>query len=180
MWVCPDGQMGNSEIGHLTIARTASIRQVIGSGIKGKAVKRRAAWPIMPALMAGRSPPADGGQLAPDWSLLRRRRHSHLSHLAACLALGAGPRASQDAASTSSPIGQRYPSPEAPSRSIAQIEEQIEAAGVVAQHALRPLTWSHGRDNRWTVRKAYRLLTEATDCSDWSKASHRIGLCAYP
>jgi len=59
------------------------------------------------------------------------------------------------------------PPPQSAIPFIAQIEEQIEAAGVGRISTLCGRYWSMDRDNRWDrTEKAYRLLTEATDCSD--------------
>jgi len=159
----PDGQMGNSEVGHLTIGSGRVIRQELVR--ISKAVKD-GSLALNPALngLADRLL-ADGGQLHLIGLCSDGGVHSHLSHLGGLLHWAAG-RGIQDVCIHVITDGRDTP-PQSAIPFVAQIEAQIEAAGVGRISTLCGRYWSMDRDNRWDrTEKAYRLLTEVTDCSD--------------
>ncbi|CAK6701578.1 2,3-bisphosphoglycerate-independent phosphoglycerate mutase [Synechococcus sp. CBW1107] len=153
----PDGQMGNSEVGHLTIGSGRIIRQELVR--IGKAV-RDGSLAANPALneLADRLL-RDGGTLhllglGSDGGV-----HSHIDHLGGLL-LWAASRGLSDVCIHVITDGRDTP-PQSAIPYLECIEAQVEAAGVGRISTICGRYWAMDRDNRWErTEKAYRLLSE--------------------
>ncbi len=153
----PDGQMGNSEVGHLTIGSGRIIRQELVR--IGKAVRdgSLAANPSLNAL-ADRLL-ADGGTLHLLGLCSNGGVHSHLDHLGGLLSWAAR-RGLRDVCIHAITDGRDTP-PQSAIAFIECIEAQIQAAGVGRISTLSGRYWAMDRDNRWErTEKVYHLLTE--------------------
>ena len=158
----PDDQMGNSEVGHLTIGAGRIIRQElvrIGQAVRNGSI---AANPELNAL-------ADrllnsGGTLHLIGLCSDGGVHSHLDHLGGLLRWAAG-RGLTDVCIHVITDGRDTPTQSAPGF-LATIEAQIADAGIGRISTLCGRYWAMDRDNRWErTEKAYRLLTEDGELS---------------
>lgn len=153
----PDDQMGNSEVGHLTIGSGRIIRQElvrISQEVSSGSIDHNHALNALAERLraSGRTLHLLG--LCSDGGV-----HSHIDHLGGLLRWAAGADLhkvcihvitdGRDTATLSAP------------QFIQRIEEQIEASGVGAITTLCGRYWAMDRDNRWErTEKAYRLYTE--------------------
>jgi len=153
----PDDQMGNSEVGHLTIGAGRIIRQElvrIGQAVRDGSI---AANPELNAL-ADRLL-AKGGCLHLIGLCSDGGVHSHVEHLGGLLNWAAS-RGLKEVCIHVITDGRDTPTQSAPGF-VAAIEAQIAAAGVGVISTLCGRYWAMDRDNRWDrTAKAYRLLTE--------------------
>ncbi len=153
----PDDQMGNSEVGHLTIGAGRIIRQElvrIGQAVRDGSIADNPAINALAdkLLTSGRTLHLIG--LCSDGGV-----HSHVDHLGGLLHWAAG-RGLKDVCIHLVTDGRDTPTQSAP-RFVATIEQQIAAAGVGRISTICGRYWSMDRDNRWErTEKAYRLLTE--------------------
>ncbi|MEB3330881.1 MAG: 2,3-bisphosphoglycerate-independent phosphoglycerate mutase, partial [Synechococcaceae cyanobacterium] len=159
----PDDQMGNSEVGHLTIGAGRIIRQElvrIGQAVRDGSI---AANPELNAL-------ADrllvrGGCLHLFGLCSDGGVHSHVDHLGGLLRWAAA-RGLSDICIHVITDGRDTPTQSAPGF-LRQIEAQIAAAGVGRIATICGRYWAMDRDNRWErTEKAYRLFTEASEPTD--------------
>ncbi len=161
----PDGQMGNSEVGHLTIGSGRIIRQELVR--IGKAVRdgSLAANPSLNELADQLL--RDGGTLhllglGSDGGV-----HSHIDHLGGLLQWAAS-RGLSDVCIHVITDGRDTP----PQNAISYLEciqAQVEAAGVGRISTICGRYWAMDRDNRWErTEKAYLLLGEAGEISPLS------------
>ncbi len=161
----PDGQMGNSEVGHLTIGSGRIIRQELVR--IGKAVRdgSLAANPSLNELADQLL--RDGGTLhllglGSDGGV-----HSHIDHLGGLLQWAAS-RGLSDVCIHVITDGRDTP----PQNAISYLEciqAQAEAAGVGRISTICGRYWAMDRDNRWErTEKAYLLLSEAGEISPLS------------
>ncbi len=161
----PDGQMGNSEVGHLTIGSGRIIRQELVR--IGKAVRdgSLAANPSLNELADQLL--RDGGTLhllglGSDGGV-----HSHIDHLGGLLQWAAS-RGLRDVCIHVITDGRDTP----PQNAISYLEciqAQVEAAGVGRISTICGRYWAMDRDNRWErTEKAYLLLSEAGEISPLS------------
>ncbi|MGC5195415.1 2,3-bisphosphoglycerate-independent phosphoglycerate mutase, partial [Aphanothece microscopica] len=153
----PDDQMGNSEVGHLTIGSGRIIRQElvrISQAVRDGSLARN---PAINAL-ADRLK-ASGGTLHLIGLCSDGGVHSHVNHLGGLLQWAAG-RGLRDVCVHVITDG-RDTAPNSAPGFVATIEAQIEAAGTGRIATICGRYWSMDRDNRWErTEKAYRLLTE--------------------
>ena len=153
----PDEQMGNSEVGHLTIGSGRIIRQElvrIGQAVRNGSI---AANPALNGLADTLL--ADGGTLHLIGLCSDGGVHSHVDHLGGLLRWAAG-RGLTDVCVHVVTDGRDTATNSAPAF-LATIEGQIAAAGVGRIATLCGRYWAMDRDNRWDrTEKAYRLLTE--------------------
>ncbi|MFM7651668.1 MAG: 2,3-bisphosphoglycerate-independent phosphoglycerate mutase [Vulcanococcus sp.] len=156
----PDDQMGNSEVGHLTIGAGRIIRQElvrIGQAVRDGSI---AANPELNALAdrllaSGRCLHLIG--LCSDGGV-----HSHVDHLGGLLQWAAN-RGLSDVCIHVITDGRDTPTQSAPGF-LRQIEAQIAEAGLGRIATICGRYWAMDRDNRWErTEKAYRLLTEPSD-----------------
>jgi 2,3-bisphosphoglycerate-independent phosphoglycerate mutase len=161
----PDDQMGNSEVGHLTIGAGRIIRQElvrIGQAVRDGSI---AANPELNAL-ADRLL-SSGGTLHLIGLCSDGGVHSHVQHLGGLLQWAAG-RGLSDVCIHVITDGRDTPTQSAPGF-VAAIEAQIAEAGVGRISTLCGRYWAMDRDNRWErTEKAYRLLTEDADITPLS------------
>jgi 2,3-bisphosphoglycerate-independent phosphoglycerate mutase len=156
----PDHQMGNSEVGHLTIGSGRIIRQElvrIGQAVRdGSIASNSALNALADTLLASRSTLhliglcSDGGV------------HSHIDHLGGLLHWAAG-RGLDDVCIHVITDG-RDTAPNSAAAFLATIGDQIRSAGVGRIATLCGRYWAMDRDNRWErTEKAYQLLTSSSD-----------------
>ena len=159
----PDDQMGNSEVGHLTIGAGRIIRQElvrIGQAVRDGSI---AANPELNAL-ADRLL-ASGGCLHLIGLCSDGGVHSHVDHLGGLLQWAAG-RGLSDICIHVITDGRDTPTQSAPGF-LRRIEAQIAEAGVGRIATICGRYWAMDRDNRWErTEKAYRLLTETSEPCD--------------
>jgi 2,3-bisphosphoglycerate-independent phosphoglycerate mutase len=153
----PDGQMGNSEVGHLTIGSGRIIRQElvrIGQAVRDGSLARNPALNALADRLL-----AEGGRLHLIGLCSDGGVHSHVEHLAGLLRWAAERGLGQvclhvitdgrDTAPNSAPVF------------LEQIERAIESAGIGTITTICGRYWAMDRDNRWErTEKAYRMLTE--------------------
>ena len=159
----PDGQMGNSEVGHLTIGSGRIIRQElvrISQAVKDGSI---AANPALNALADKLL--ADGHTLHLIGLCSDGGVHSHINHLGGLLRWAAA-RGLQDVCIHVITDG-RDTAPSSAPGFVAQVLEQIQAAGVGRIATLCGRYWAMDRDNRWErTEKAYRLLSQSSPLSE--------------
>jgi 2,3-bisphosphoglycerate-independent phosphoglycerate mutase len=159
----PDGQMGNSEVGHLTIGSGRIIRQElvrISQAVKDGSI---AANPALNALADKLL--ANGHTLHLIGLCSDGGVHSHINHLGGLLRWAAA-RGLQDVCIHVITDG-RDTAPSSAPDFVAQVLEQIQAAGVGRIATLCGRYWAMDRDNRWErTEKAYRLLSQSSPLSD--------------
>lgn len=159
----PDDQMGNSEVGHLTIGSGRIIRQElvrIGQAVRDGSI---AANPALNELadVVGR----EGTTLHLIGLCSNGGVHSHLDHLGGLLQWAAA-RGLVDVCIHVITDGRDTPTHSAP-EFIRQIQEQIESAGVGRIATICGRYWAMDRDNRWDrTEKAYRLICGENSISD--------------
>ncbi len=158
----PDDQMGNSEVGHLTIGAGRIIRQElvrIGQAVRNGSI---ASNPELNAL-ADRLL-SSGGTLHLIGLCSDGGVHSHVDHLGGLLRWAAG-RGLKDVCIHVITDGRDTPTQSAPGF-LTTIERQIGEAGVGRISTLCGRYWAMDRDNRWErTEKAYRLFTEDGEIS---------------
>ncbi|MFM7236109.1 MAG: 2,3-bisphosphoglycerate-independent phosphoglycerate mutase [Cyanobium sp.] len=153
----PDDQMGNSEVGHLTIGAGRIIRQElvrIGQAVRDGSLAANAELNSLAdrLLSNGRSLHLIG--LCSDGGV-----HSHIDHLGGLLRWAAA-RGLSDVCVHVITDGRDTPTHSAPGF-LATIEQQIAEAGVGRISTLCGRYWAMDRDNRWErTERAYQLLTQ--------------------
>ncbi|MFM7267947.1 MAG: 2,3-bisphosphoglycerate-independent phosphoglycerate mutase, partial [Cyanobium sp.] len=154
----PDAQMGNSEVGHLTIGSGRIIRQElvrIGQAVRDGSIAAN------PALNALADTLLESGAtlhligLCSDGGV-----HSHVDHLGGLLHWAAS-RGLGDVCIHVITDG-RDTAPNSAAAFLSTIEAQIASAGVGRIATVCGRYWAMDRDNRWErTEKAYALLTNA-------------------
>lgn len=159
----PDDQMGNSEVGHLTIGSGRIIRQElvrIGQAVRDGSLAANASLNDLADRLL-----QSGGTLHLVGLCSDGGVHSHVDHLGGLLQWAAG-RGLSDVAVHAITDGRDTPPNCAPVY-LEQLQQQIQAAGVGRIATICGRYWAMDRDNRWDrTEKAYRLLTEEGDISD--------------
>ena len=155
----PDDQMGNSEVGHLTIGSGRVIRQElvrIGQAVRDGSIAANAALNQLADQLL-----AEGGCLHLIGLCSDGGVHSHVDHLGGLLFWAQG-RGLQDVAVHVITDG-RDTAPTGAAKFVEQIEEQIAAAGIGRIATICGRYWAMDRDNRWErTKKAYHLLCDPT------------------
>ena len=173
----PDGQMGNSEVGHLTIGAGRVIRQElvrISQAVQKNQLGKNAALQALASDLK-----ASGGRLHLVGLLSDGGVHSHINHLGGLLRWAAA-AGIQQVCIHGITDGRDTPTDSSPGY-LQTLDEQIQQAGIGQLTTLCGRYWAMDRDNRWErVEKAYRLLTEASPVSSASpldvvKAAHSDG-----
>jgi 2,3-bisphosphoglycerate-independent phosphoglycerate mutase len=163
----PDDQMGNSEVGHLTIGSGRIIRQElvrIGQAVRNGSIAANPALNDLADTLL-----AEGGTLHLIGLCSDGGVHSHVHHLGGLLRWAAG-RGLTDVCVHVVTDGRDTATNSAPGF-LATIERQIAEAGVGRIATLCGRYWAMDRDNRWDrTEKAYRLLTEESPLSSSSPA----------
>ena len=163
----PDGQMGNSEVGHLTIGSGRIIRQElvrIGQAVRNGSIAANPALNDLADTLL-----AEGGTLHLIGLCSDGGVHSHVDHLGGLLHWAAG-RGLTDVCIHVVTDGRDTATNSAPGF-LATIERQIAEAGVGRIASLCGRYWAMDRDNRWDrTEKAYLLLTEESPLSSFSPA----------
>jgi 2,3-bisphosphoglycerate-independent phosphoglycerate mutase len=159
----PDDQMGNSEVGHLTIGSGRIIRQELVR--IGQAVRdgNLAGNPALEGLAERLQ--QSGGCLHLLGLCSDGGVHSHIDHLGGLLQWAAA-RGLQRVAIHVITDG-RDTAPNSAQSVLDTISQQIAAAGVGRIASICGRYWAMDRDNRWErTEKAYRLLCEPGSGSD--------------
>ena len=173
----PDGQMGNSEVGHLTIGAGRVIRQElvrISQAVKNDQLGQNAALQALASDLK-----TSGGRLHLLGLLSDGGVHSHINHLGGLLRWAAA-AGIKEVCIHGITDGRDTPTDSSPGY-LQTLDEQIQQAGIGQLTTLCGRYWAMDRDNRWErVEKAYRLLTEPSPVSSASpldvvKAAHNEG-----
>ncbi|WP_254938747.1 2,3-bisphosphoglycerate-independent phosphoglycerate mutase [Cyanobium sp. Morenito 9A2] len=153
----PDDQMGNSEVGHLTIGSGRIIRQElvrISQAVKSGAINHNPALNALAERLR-----ANGGTLHLLGLCSDGGVHSHIDHLGGLLRWAAAADLRQVCIHVIT--DGRDTAPQGAPEFLQRIEAQIEASGVGAITTLCGRYWAMDRDNRWErTEKAYHLYTE--------------------
>lgn len=164
----PDDQMGNSEVGHLTIGSGRVIRQElvrIGQAVRDGSLRGNEALNAMADRLL-----ASGGTLHLVGLCSDGGVHSHVDHLGGLLRWAAG-RGLRDVAIHAITDG-RDTAPNSAPVFLARVDELIAEAGVGRIATLCGRYWAMDRDNRWErTEKAYRLLTEPAPAAGLTAAA---------
>jgi 2,3-bisphosphoglycerate-independent phosphoglycerate mutase len=148
----PDEQMGNSEVGHLTIGSGRIIRQElvrIGQAVRDGSIASNPALNTLADQLKSTGATLHLIGLCSDGGV-----HSHVDHLGGLLRWAAA-RGIEDVCIHVITDGRDTPTQSAP-QFVRQIEAQIEQAGVGRIATLCGRYWSMDRDNRWErTEKAY-------------------------
>ena len=164
----PDDQMGNSEVGHLTIGSGRIIRQElvrIGQAVRDGSLSRNSALNALADRLL-----ANGGCLHLVGLCSDGGVHSHVDHLGGLLQWAAA-RGIKDVCVHMITDGRDTPPSSAPTY-VARVEDLIAEAGVGRIATLCGRYWAMDRDHRWErTEKAYRLLSEAGPVTALSAAS---------
>ena len=161
----PDEQMGNSEVGHLTIGSGRIIRQElvrISQAVRDGSLARNSALNALADTLIANGRPLHLLGLCSDGGV-----HSHLDHLGGLLRWAAGRGLHKvcihvitDGRDTPPTSGPEY---------LEQITDLIKDAEVGEITTLCGRYWAMDRDHRWErTEKAYRLLTEPSSLSSQS------------
>ena len=154
----PDDQMGNSEVGHLTIGAGRIIRQElvrISQAVRDGSINDNTELNALADRLD-----QNGGTLHLLGLCSDGGVHSHLDHLGGLLRWAAA-RGLSDVCVHVITDGRDTPTQSAPGF-IRRLGEQIAAAGVGRISTICGRYWAMDRDNRWErTERAYRLLTEA-------------------
>ena len=158
----PDDQMGNSEVGHLTIGSGRIIRQElvrISQAVKDGSINANPALNALADTLLQRAGTLHLLGLCSDGGV-----HSHINHLTGLLHWAAGRGLKQVCVHVIT--DGRDTDPSSAPRYIAQLQDQIQRAGIGRIATLCGRYWAMDRDNRWDrTEKAYRLYTESTPIS---------------
>jgi 2,3-bisphosphoglycerate-independent phosphoglycerate mutase len=172
----PDDQMGNSEVGHLTIGSGRIIRQElvrISQAVRDGSMSRNPALNALADRLL-----ANGGTLHLIGLCSDGGVHSHVDHLDGLLQWAAA-RGLNDVCVHVITDGRDTPPSSAPGY-VARVEELVRQAGVGHIATICGRYWAMDRDNRWErTEKAYRLLTEpgtVRDCDAATAISESYGL----
>ena len=141
----PDGQMGNSEVGHLTIGSGRIIRQElvrISQAVKDGSIASNPALNALADKLLANGHTLHLIGLCSDGGV-----HSHINHLGGLLRWAAA-RGLQDVCIHVITDG-RDTAPSSAPGFVAQVLEQIQAAGVGRIATLCGRYWAMDRDNRW-------------------------------
>ncbi|MEB3255363.1 MAG: 2,3-bisphosphoglycerate-independent phosphoglycerate mutase [Synechococcaceae cyanobacterium] len=161
----PEGQMGNSEVGHLTIGSGRIIRQElvrIGQAVEDGSLSSNPALNALADHLL-----AEGGRLHLLGLCSDGGVHSHVEHLGGLLRWAASQGFTQVFLHVVTD-GRDTP-PNSAEVFLERIDQQIAAAGVGTITTMCGRYWAMDRDNRWErTEKAYRLLTEAGPVSSLS------------
>ncbi|MCT0230611.1 2,3-bisphosphoglycerate-independent phosphoglycerate mutase [Synechococcus sp. CS-1324] len=154
----PDGQMGNSEVGHLTIGSGRIIRQelvrISKAATDGSLAENPALNDLADHLLA------TGGSLHLLGLCSNGGVHSHIDHLGSLLQWAAD-RGLKEVFIHAITDGRDTP-PQSALPFLDQIDAQIASVGVGRISTLCGRYWAMDRDNRWDrTEKAFRLLTES-------------------
>ncbi|MCB4377390.1 MULTISPECIES: 2,3-bisphosphoglycerate-independent phosphoglycerate mutase [unclassified Synechococcus] len=153
----PDQQMGNSEVGHLTIGAGRIIRQElvrISDTVRSNQLGTR---PVLKALVERIQ--QRGGTLHLLGLCSDGGVHSHVNHLCGLIQWAADSGLS-DVAVHAITDGRDTPTQSAPNY-ISQVEEALSRCGVGQLTSLCGRYWAMDRDQRWDrTEKAYNLYTD--------------------
>lgn len=161
----PDDQMGNSEVGHLTIGAGRIIRQElvrISQAVRDGSIAENAELNALADQLRGSGKTLHLIGLCSDGGV-----HSHIDHLGGLLQW-AKARGLKEVCIHAITDGRDTP-PQSAEPFLNTIEAQIENAGIGRISTLCGRYWAMDRDSRWErTEKAYRLLTEEGTISELS------------
>ena len=161
----PDDQMGNSEVGHLTIGAGRIIRQElvrISQAVRDGSIAENAELNALADQLRGSGKTLHLIGLCSDGGV-----HSHIDHLGGLLQW-AKARGLKEVCIHAITDGRDTP-PQSAEPFLSTIEAQIEKAGIGRISTLCGRYWAMDRDSRWErTEKAYRLLTEEGTISELS------------
>jgi 2,3-bisphosphoglycerate-independent phosphoglycerate mutase len=163
----PDNQMGNSEVGHLTIGSGRIIRQELVRISQSVQDGSMAANPSLNALADQLL--ASGKRLHLIGLCSDGGVHSHVEHLGGLLRWAAARGLTEVCVHVIT--DGRDTAPTNAAQFLARVQELIDQAGVGRITTICGRYWAMDRDNRWDrTEKAYRLLTEPSEISTLTPA----------
>ena len=161
----PDDQMGNSEVGHLTIGAGRIIRQElvrISQAVRDGSIAENAELNALADQLRASGKTLHLIGLCSDGGV-----HSHIDHLGGLLQW-AKARGLKEVCIHAITDGRDTP-PQSAEPFLNTIKAQIEKAGIGRISTLCGRYWAMDRDSRWErTEKAYRLLTEEGTISELS------------
>ena len=161
----PDDQMGNSEVGHLTIGAGRIIRQElvrISQAVRDGSIAENSELNALADQLRGSGKTLHLIGLCSDGGV-----HSHIDHLGGLLQW-AKARGLKEVCIHAITDGRDTP-PQSAEPFLSTIDAQIEKAGIGRISTLCGRYWAMDRDSRWErTEKAYRLLTEEGTISELS------------
>ena len=161
----PDDQMGNSEVGHLTIGAGRIIRQElvrISQAVRDGSIAENAELNALADQLRGSGKTLHLIGLCSDGGV-----HSHIDHLGGLLQW-AKAHGLKEVCIHAITDGRDTP-PQSAEPFLNTIKAQIEKAGIGRISTLCGRYWAMDRDSRWErTEKAYRLLTEEGTISELS------------
>ena len=161
----PDDQMGNSEVGHLTIGSGRIIRQElvrISQAVRDGSLAETPALNQLADTLLANGHPLHLLGLCSDGGV-----HSHLDHLGGLLRWAAARGLTKVCVHVITD-GRDTP-PTSAANDLDRIEALIQEAGVGEITTLCGRYWAMDRDHRWErTEKAYRLLTEPSPITSLS------------
>ena len=157
-WGLPDGQMGNSEVGHLTIGAGRIIRQElvrISETVREKRLGSTSALQSVAERLR-----STGGTLHLLGLCSDGGVHSHVDHVCGTTRMGCRRRAQDCGHPTPSPTGEDTPTQSAPTH-LSKIQDAISSHGIGRISSLCGRYWAMDRDHRWErTERAHTLLTD--------------------
>ncbi len=170
----PDGQMGNSEVGHLNIGAGRVVYQDLTR--ISVAIEDGSLFENQLLLRACQRLVASGGKLHLLGLLSDGGVHSHNTHLYALIRM-AKQHGVQDVCVHAFMDGRDTP-PSSGGAYLQQLEEQLQQIGLGRVATVTGRYWAMDRDNRWErVEKAYQALTEGL--GTLAKSSQQAIQAAY-
>ena len=175
----PDQQMGNSEVGHLTIGAGRIIRQElvrIGDAVRSNQLKETPALVQLAADLRSQGGTLHLLGLCSDGGV-----HSHVDHL--CGLLDWAKQAGLTKVAIHAITDGRDTPTQSAARFIQTVEDKIASTGLGEISSLCGRYWAMDRDKRWDrIEKAYNLYTdpdwpiESIAAEDALKASYSNGV----
>ena len=176
----PEGQMGNSEVGHLNLGAGRVVYQDItriDRAVEDGSMAENAAL-----LAAVQHAQATGGRLHLMGLVSDGGVHSHLRHLAALLDLAAREGLAGERTVVHAFTDGRDTAPDGGAGYLRQVQTAIDAAGAGVVGTVVGRYWAMDRDERWErTEKAYRLLADGVgepfqDPAVFLEASYAAGV----
>ncbi|MFZ9287817.1 MAG: 2,3-bisphosphoglycerate-independent phosphoglycerate mutase [Vulcanococcus sp.] len=161
----PDDQMGNSEVGHLTIGAGRIIRQElvrISQAVRDGSIAENPELNELAGALASSGRTLHLIGLCSDGGV-----HSHIDHLGGLLRWAKARGLSRVCIHVITD-GRDTP-PQSAAAYLATVQAQIQASGIGEISTICGRYWAMDRDNRWErTERAYRLLSEVGEISNLS------------
>ena len=155
----PDGQMGNSEVGHMNLGAGRVVYQEITR--INKAIEDESFFSNEPLVQAARHAKKKGSKLHLMGCFSDGGVHSHLDHLYALLELAAREGLDRRQVCVHAFTDGRDTDPHGGTSYLHEFQQEADRAGVGRVVSIVGRYYAMDRDERWDrTERAYRLLTE--------------------